>query len=65
MSAEDIRLCVVAGAQALGFVVAYPVDVPWNIDRLRARALMRSVPSYKFPGEDYTPKEITKYVYAL
>ncbi len=46
MSDEDIRLCVVAGAQALGFVVEYPVDVPWNIDRLRARALMRSVPPF-------------------
>ena len=43
---EDIRLCVRAGVQALGFVVEYPVDVPWNLDRMTARALMRGVPPF-------------------
>jgi phosphoribosylanthranilate isomerase len=43
---EDIRLCVRAGVQALGFVVEYPVDVPWNLDRVTARALMRGVPPF-------------------
>ncbi len=41
---EDIRLCVEAGVHALGFVVEYPADVPWNLDRWKARELMHSVP---------------------
>ena len=43
---EDIRLCVSAGVHALGFVVEYPVDVPWNLDRAGALALMRAVPPF-------------------
>jgi phosphoribosylanthranilate isomerase len=30
----------------LGFVVEYPVDVPWNIGRLTAQALMCGVPPF-------------------
>ncbi len=41
---EDIRLCVTAGAHALGFVVEYPIPVPWNLDRQKARDLMDRVP---------------------
>jgi len=43
---EDVRLCVQAGVHALGFVVEYPVDVPWNIDRMKARDLMSRVPPF-------------------
>jgi phosphoribosylanthranilate isomerase len=43
---EDIRLCVEAGVQALGFVVEYPIDVPWNLDRRTAGALMKRVPPF-------------------
>ncbi|MBW2598849.1 MAG: phosphoribosylanthranilate isomerase [Deltaproteobacteria bacterium] len=43
---EDIRLCVKAGVNALGFVVEYPIDVPWNLDRKKARELMRAVPPF-------------------
>ncbi|MDY0043915.1 MAG: phosphoribosylanthranilate isomerase [Syntrophales bacterium] len=43
---EDIRLCVEAGVDALGFVVEYPIDVPWNLDRKKARELMRAVPPF-------------------
>jgi phosphoribosylanthranilate isomerase len=46
MREEDIRLCSALGVSALGFVVEYPVDVPWNLDRLTARTLMRSVPPF-------------------
>jgi phosphoribosylanthranilate isomerase len=46
MSEEDIRLCAATGVQALGFVVEYPVDVPWNIDRLKAQTLMQNVPPF-------------------
>jgi len=44
----DIRLCVEAGVHALGFVVEYPIDVPWNLDRRTAAELMRSVPPFVF-----------------
>jgi phosphoribosylanthranilate isomerase len=43
---EDIRLCVAAGVEALGFVVEYPIDVPWNLDRRNAGELIRSVPPF-------------------
>ncbi len=43
---EDLFLCVESGVDALGFVVEYPVDVPWNIPRGRARELMRKVPPF-------------------
>jgi len=46
MSREDIRLCVSAGVHALGFVVEYPHDVPWNLDRETAGELMRCVPPF-------------------
>ena len=41
---RDIRLCADAGADALGFVVEYPVDVPWNLNVERAAALIEGVP---------------------
>jgi phosphoribosylanthranilate isomerase len=46
MRDEDIRLCTQAGVHALGFVVEYPIDVPWNLDRMTARTLMRGVPPF-------------------
>jgi len=46
MSAEDIGFCVTAGADAVGFVTEYPVPVPWNINRDRARELVALVPPF-------------------
>ena len=43
---EEIRICVAAGVHALGFVVEYPIDVPWNLDRLKAQDLMAAVPPF-------------------
>jgi phosphoribosylanthranilate isomerase len=43
-STDEIRLCVEAGASALGFVVEYPLPVPWNMQRLAAQELMRHTP---------------------
>ncbi len=40
---EDINLCVKYGADAIGFVVEYPVPVPWNLDINRADELMKKV----------------------
>jgi phosphoribosylanthranilate isomerase len=45
-TAGDARLCVAAGAHALGFVIEYPSDVPWNLDRQTAGELMQSVPPF-------------------
>lgn len=42
---DDIALCAAAGADALGFVVDYPIDVPWNLTVAQARDLMALVPS--------------------
>ena len=46
MTEADIGLCVKAGADAVGFVTEYPVSVPWNIDRARARELVALVPPF-------------------
>jgi phosphoribosylanthranilate isomerase len=43
---EDIRLCAQAGVNALGFVVEYPIAVPWNLDRMKALRLMHGVPPF-------------------
>jgi len=43
---DDAALCVEAGADALGFVVEYPLPVPWTIDRTLAASLMRAVPPF-------------------
>jgi phosphoribosylanthranilate isomerase len=45
-SEADVALCAAAGADALGFVVEYPLPVPWTLDRRRAAALMRGVPPF-------------------
>jgi phosphoribosylanthranilate isomerase len=45
-SEADVVLCAEAGADALGFVVEYPLPVPWNLDRRRAAELMRGVPPF-------------------
>nr|NLI49491.1 phosphoribosylanthranilate isomerase [Propionibacterium sp.] len=41
---DDVALCAASGADALGFVVDYPADVPWNLTLPQARALMALVP---------------------
>lgn len=46
ITGEDIRICVAAGVDALGFVVEYPIDVPWNLDRHTAGELIRCVPPF-------------------
>ena len=46
MTEDDIRICVKAGADAVGFVTEYPVPVPWNIDREKARELVSLTPPF-------------------
>jgi len=43
---EDIKICAQAGVDALGFVVEYPIDVPWNINGLYAKKLLSLVPPF-------------------
>jgi phosphoribosylanthranilate isomerase len=45
-SEVDVELCAAAGADALGFVVEYPLPVPWTLERARAAELMRRVPLF-------------------
>jgi phosphoribosylanthranilate isomerase len=45
-SEADVQLCADSGADALGFVVEYPLPVPWTLDRHHARALMRGAPPF-------------------
>ena len=42
--ADQVAWGVAAGADCLGFVVEYPVPVPWNLSRKEARALFARVP---------------------
>jgi phosphoribosylanthranilate isomerase len=43
---SDAELCLDAGADALGFVVEYPLPVPWTLERGRAARLMRGLPPF-------------------
>lgn len=43
MNEHDIRLCEEAGVDMLGFVVDYPVPVPWNLTVNEARPLIQAV----------------------
>jgi phosphoribosylanthranilate isomerase len=44
MRIEDIQLCVKHGADIIGFVVEYPVPVPWNLNAEEAKKLIAAVP---------------------
>lgn len=46
MNKEDVDLCVQAGVHTVGFVVDYPVAVPWNLSATRAKRLIEQVPPY-------------------
>ena len=43
---EDLFLCADAGAHALGFVVDYPVPVPWNLSLEQAKPLFKKLPPF-------------------
>jgi phosphoribosylanthranilate isomerase len=45
-SEPDVALCADAGADALGFVIEYPLPVPWTVTRSRAAELMSGVPPF-------------------
>ncbi len=46
MSQSDVDMAVYAGADSLGFVIEYPVTVPWNIDRSDAARLIANAPPF-------------------
>lgn len=46
MNHEDVNFCVRAGVHVLGFVVEYPVPVPWNLKVCDARELIEQVPPF-------------------
>ena len=64
---EDIKICSDEGVDALGFVVEYPVPVPWNLNRDEALQLMQKVPPFvskvAVVGDDPEQvKEIAEYL---
>lgn len=46
MNETDIRICTEAGVHALGFVVDYPLPVPWNLKPDKAHELIACVPPF-------------------
>lgn len=44
MNGEDVDLCIKAGVHTVGFVVEFPVPVPWNLTRFEAGKLIDRVP---------------------
>ncbi len=46
MNRKDINLCVRAGVHMLGFVVDYPIPVPWNLTPAKAGELIEQVPPF-------------------
>jgi len=46
MNGEDVDLCVNAGVHTVGFVVDFPVPVPWNLKKAKARKLIDKVPPF-------------------
>lgn len=42
----DLHLCVRWGVDAVGFVVEYPIEVPWNLSRACAKELISKVPPF-------------------
>mgnify|MGYP001253999920 CR=1 FL=1 len=46
MNENDLAHCVRAGVHMLGFVVEFPVSVPWNLTHERAKELIQAVPPF-------------------
>lgn len=46
MNHDDVSLCVKAGVHMIGFVVEYPMPVPWNLTKDEARELIKKVPPF-------------------
>ncbi|WP_077210768.1 phosphoribosylanthranilate isomerase [Bacillus dakarensis] len=46
MNEKDVNLCVQAGVHMVGFVVEYPLSVPWNLSIERAKELIQQVPPF-------------------
>ncbi len=43
---DDVALCVKAGVHTVGFVVDFPVPVPWNLTKAEAGSLIDKVPPF-------------------
>lgn len=46
MNQKDVNLCVQAGVHMVGFVVDYPIPVPWNLTAAEAKELIHQVPPF-------------------
>jgi len=46
MNSKDVNLCVQAGVHMVGFVVDYPIPVPWTLTMTEAKELIDQVPLF-------------------
>ncbi|WP_418792603.1 phosphoribosylanthranilate isomerase [Phosphitispora sp. TUW77] len=46
MNPKDVGLCIHAGVHMFGFVVEYPVTVPWNLTKVEAGELIQQAPPF-------------------
>lgn len=46
MNEKDVNLCIEAGVHVVGFVVEYPLPVPWNLSIEKAKGLIQQVPPF-------------------
>ena len=44
MNPEDVAICVEEGVEQIGFVVEYPLDVPWNLSVEEAKRVCAAIP---------------------
>jgi phosphoribosylanthranilate isomerase len=66
-NADQVRMCADAGADCIGFVVEYPIPVPWNLSREEAKHLLALSPPFVTRavvtgGSAYTVLEIARFL---
>lgn len=44
MNTGDVSICVESGVERIGFVVDYPLDVPWNLSVEKAKIVRGAIP---------------------
>jgi len=70
---KDVELCMSLGVDVLGFVVEYPVPVPWNLNCMEAAPLLDIVRLNRYSGSSQrscivtggTPKKVVELAKSL
>lgn len=65
--AEDVELCCSLGANILGFVVDYPLPVPWNLTKAEAAPLLARItaPARSCIVTGGTPEQVVELAQGL